>query len=122
MFPDIEKLVHAYLSGQITERVCTELDPDFAVPVVQIYRIAGEDRDYALDHPMVDVDAYAASRGQAMDLARQVQSLLRFSIVNQVTTFGVVTHSRTVVGPRILPYEDTTKRRASATYALAAHQ
>lgn len=127
MFPDVEILLIAYLKAQTGHRVVTDLPTGdaltAALPVIRVTRVSGEESDYRLDHPIVDVDVFAADRGGASTLARQVQDLLRNHLPYEdaVQPTGVVTAVGTVVGPRWLPDSNTNLRRFQASYEITLH-
>lgn len=127
MFPDIEILVIAYLKAQTGKKVVTDLPTGdaltTALPVIRVTRTAGEDRDYKLDHPIIDVDVFAANRSEASALSRQVLDLLRNHLPYEgsVQPAGVVTSVDTVVGPRWLPDSNTNLRRFQASYEISVH-
>lgn len=127
MFPDIEILLVAYLKAQTGKRVVTDLPASdklaAALPLYRVTRVAGEDRDYKLDHPIVDVDTYAADRAAASLLARQAHDFLcnHLSYEDSVQPTGVVTAVSTVVGPRWLPDTNPNLRRFQASYEVSLH-
>ena len=127
MFPDIEVLVIAYLKAETGQKVVTDLPAGdalaAALPVIRVTRVSGEDSDYRLDHPIIDVDVFAATRADASTLSRQVQDLLRnhLPFEDAVQPTGVVTAVGTVVGPRWLPDSNTNLRRFQASYEITVH-
>lgn len=127
MFPDIEVLVIAYLKAKTGRRVVTDLPAadalTQALPLYRVTRTSGEDSDYKLDHPIIDVDAFAATRAEASQLSRAALDLLRnhLPFEDAVQPTGVVTSVGTVVGPRWLPDSNTNLRRFQASYEITVH-
>lgn len=127
MLPDIEILVIAYLKAQTGTRVVTDLPAAdklaAALPLYRVTRVAGEDRDYKLDHPIVDIDSFAVDRAGASLMARQAHDLLcnHLPYEDSVQPTGVVTAVSTVVGPRWLPDSNTNLRRFQASYEITDH-
>lgn len=125
VFPDIELLVVTYLAGKTGETTVTELPAnlDSILPVIRVTRISGTETDFKLDHPVVDVDVFAADRTGAQNLAAQVRSYLRFDLPTAGTKqpAGVVTSVATINAPRWLPDSNTNLRRYNASYLIVAH-
>src|SRR5699024_1548307 len=69
-WPDVEKLVIAHLNAALSVRVATNLPANVeSLPgFVRVSRGPGSD-DGITDEPLVDVEAFAPSRGAAADLA-----------------------------------------------------
>lgn len=132
-FPSIEQLLVAQLKPAVGVHVLTELPHDFEnpdgsvdlLPVIQVERISGADLDPRLDRPIVDIDCYGPDRATAQDLAEHVRAWLRFELPGTVVPYGdhhvVVTRTRTVVGPRLLPHANPAVRRYQANYEIALH-
>jgi hypothetical protein len=127
MFPDIEILIVAYLKAKTARRVVTDLpagdDLTSKLPLYRVTRVSGEDQDYKLDRPIIDLDAFAADRATASLMSRQALDLLRNHLPyeDSVQPTGVVTSVDTVVGPRWLPDSNTNLRRFQASYEIILH-
>jgi hypothetical protein len=127
VFPDVEILVIAYLKAKMNRRVVTDLPAGdalaAALPIFRVARVSGEDQDYKLDRPIIDVDVFAATRSDASTLSRQAQTWLRQHLPyeDSVQPTGVVTSVDTVVGPRWLPDTNTNLRRFGASYEVTLH-
>lgn len=126
MFPDVEVLLVAYLAAaDPSARVLTDLPDDLesVLPVWQVRRVSGADRDYKLDRPIVDIDTWAADRTTAAQRAHQAHALLRGDLphLHAVQPSGVVTSVETIAGPRWLPDPNTNLRRYSASYEICVH-
>jgi hypothetical protein len=127
VFPDIEVLLVAYLKAKTGKRVVTDLpaanDLASALPVIRVTRVSGEDQNYRLDQPIVDIDVFAATRGEASTLSRQAQAWLRQHLPyeDSIQSTGVVTAVDTVVGPRWLPDSNANLRRFGASYEVTLH-
>lgn len=119
-FADIEIALVAYLSSQFPlASVCTELPAAFGVPTIHIQKVGGSNADPVLSHPVVDVDVYAATRGEAFSLSLQVENLIQYDLMTRTDLPGaVVTGGRVDISPRWLPYDDTSKRRVSGMYTI----
>lgn len=127
MFPDIEILIVAYLKAKTGKRVVTDLpagdDLMSKLPLYRVTRVSGEDQDYKLDRPIIDLDVFAANRETASLMSRQALDLLRNHLPYEdaVQPTGVVTSVGTVVGPRWLPDANTNLRRFQASYEIVLH-
>lgn len=127
MFPDVEILIVAYLKAKTGKRVVTDLpagdDLMSKLPLYRVTRVSGEDQDYKLDRPIIDLDVFAADRATASLMSRQALDLLRNHLPREdsVQPTGVVTSVDTVVGPRWLPDANTNLRRFQASYEIVLH-
>lgn len=131
-FESIEKLLVAWLPDHTSgAHVLTELPHNFQdensptqlLPVVAIDRISGAELTASpmLDRPVVDVDVYAGSRGQAQDIAEQIRHAFVWLLPGQRIGGSVVTRVRTIVAPRVLPHANRLVRRYSANYEFLLH-
>jgi hypothetical protein len=123
-FADVETLLVGWLSPHLGGmRVVTDTPSNLAniLPVVQVTRFGGSDRQVALDVANVDIDTYAASRHGAAELAERVRYALLFILPGQNNDGVVVTRTDTIVGPSWRAYENTALRRFGATYQLTLH-
>lgn len=119
----IEPLLIAWLTQDLTVEVTTETPPNLEarVPLIQVARIYGHDDGYRLDHPAVDVTAFATDRLTAARLAgRARESLLRLWRHGAFQE-AVVTDVTISTAPRWLPYDNLAVRRYVATYHLTTH-
>jgi hypothetical protein len=124
MFPDVEKTLVSYLSGQLANtRVCTETPADMlsVLPVVQVQRVSGADDGFRLDSPAVDVSVYASTRDDASSVSQTILGLFSGDLRGKVVGTAVVTGVKTIAGPRWLPYDDTNVRRYQASYQVFIH-
>ncbi len=131
-FASIEQLLVAWLPPRIGGvHVLTELPHDFQnadgpidlLPVVAVDRISGAELDASpmLDRPVVDVDVYAADRGQAQQIAEQIRHAFRWELSGQRVNGNVFTRTRTIVAPRLLPHANRRIRRYSGNYEFLLH-
>lgn len=132
-FPSIEQFLVTHLKPAVGVHVLTELPNDFQdpdgpvdlLPVIAVDRISGADLDWRMDRPIVDIDCYGPDRAVAQDIAERVRSWIRYVVVGQPLRLGdhgvVVTRTRTVVGPRLLPHANERVRRYQANYEFALH-
>lgn len=123
---DVELLVIQWLQGQLGSGfvVRDELDNTLLneLPTVQVERLsAGGDDGFRVDQALVDVNVYAATRGQAVDVAIQVRGLLLASLPGSTTGGAVVGRVGTISAPAARPYENTGLRRVGATYEIYSH-
>jgi hypothetical protein len=125
IWPDVEIELVAWLSAQRGSgvRVLTELPADLGdvLPAVQVQRVGGDDDTFRLDRALVDVDVYAASRGDASTLARQVRDDLVMRLRGSSTVGAVFGLVATVSAPQWRPYENINLRRLGATYEVYFH-
>lgn len=123
---DVELLVIQWLQAQLGSSVVVrdELDNNLLneLPTVQVERIpAGGDDGFRLDHALVDIDVYAATRSGAVALAAQIRGLLLGALPGSTATGAVVGRVGTISAPGARPYENTGLRRVGATYEIYSH-
>ncbi|KOU30225.1 hypothetical protein ADK53_28855 [Streptomyces sp. WM6373] len=123
---DVELLVIQWLQGQLGSSVVVrdELDNNLLdeLPTVQVQRLpAGDDDGFRLDRALVDIDVYAATKGDATNLAAEIRGLLLAELPGSQTGGAVVGRVRTEAAPGVRPYENTGLRRIGATYSLYSH-
>ncbi|MFF4530768.1 hypothetical protein ACFY1P_16025 [Streptomyces sp. NPDC001407] len=125
MWPDAEAALVAWLAPHLGVRVCTDTPADLAdaVPLVRLHRIGGRDDGFRLDHALVDVDAFAATRADAVALATRTRAVLVGSLPGSVvrTPAAVFTAASTVSAPSWRPWENPGVIRIGATYAVRLH-
>lgn len=119
---DVEVLLIGWLQQHLGAGVVVrdELDNELGneLPTVQVQRVGGSDDGFRLDRALVDVDVYAATRGEATTLAAVVRGLLLTVLAGSATATGVVGAVRTLSAPAARPYENTALRRIGATYEM----
>lgn len=92
------------------------------LPTIQVQRLpAGGDDGFRVDRALVDVDVYAATRGEAIDLALLVRGWLLTQLRGLATSRAQYGRVSSSPPPAIRPYENTGLRRAGATYEIYSH-
>lgn len=92
------------------------------LPTIQVQRLpAGSDDGFRVDRALVDVDVYAATRGDAIALALRVRGWLLTQLRGSSTARAQYGRVRSSPPPAIRPYENTGLRRAGATYEIYSH-
>ncbi|MEU3355274.1 hypothetical protein [Streptomyces sp. NPDC037389] len=127
-WPDAEAALVAWLPGLLDgARVCTDTPADLeaALPLVRLYRSGGTDDGFRLDVATVEVDAFAATRAEAVHLATRVRSLLLEALPGTTAvpaTGGVVfTACSTIAAPAVRPWANSAVVRVGATYTVRLH-
>lgn len=123
---DIEVLLIGWLQQQLGGGVVVrdELDNNLLneLPTVQVLDVpGGGDDGIRLDRPVVDINAYAATRGEARALCQQVRALLLTELQGAMAGGAVIGRISTVSGPAVRPYENTNLRRCGATFQIHFH-
>ncbi|MFJ5785324.1 hypothetical protein [Streptomyces hydrogenans] len=123
---DIELVLIQWLQAKAGPDVVVrdELDNSLLneLPTIQVQRVpAGGDDGYRLDRAFVDVDVYAATRGEAITRAIEVRGWLLADLPGAVSGGAVFGRVTTTSPPAIRPYENTALRRAGATYQIYSH-
>jgi len=122
---DVELEVIVWLQQRLGAGVVVrdELDNNLAdeLPTVQVQRVGGGDDSFRLDRALVDVDVYAATRADAIQLAAVVRGLLLRELSGSQTDTAVVGRVLTISAPIQRPYENTALRRIGATYQIHVH-
>ncbi|MFD8577398.1 hypothetical protein ACFV1H_18945 [Streptomyces virginiae] len=123
---DVELLLIQWLQARLGSGVVVrdELDNNLLdeLPTVQVQRLPGGDDDgFRLDRALVDIDVYAATKGDATELAAEIRGLLLTDLPGSETGGAVVGRVRTEAAPGVRPYENTGLRRIGATYSLYSH-
>ncbi|MFF5642936.1 hypothetical protein [[Kitasatospora] papulosa] len=123
---DIELDLIQWVQGKVGPAVVVrdEVDNNLLaeLPTIQVQRLpAGDDDSFRLDRALVDVDVYAASRGEALDLAGRVRAWLLLELRGAKTSRAQYGRIRSSPPPAIRPYENTGLRRAGATYEIYSH-
>lgn len=92
------------------------------LPTVQVQRLpAGGDDGFRLDRALVDVDVYAATRAQAIQIAGQIRGWLLTELSGSRTSRAVYGRITSSPPPGARPYENTGLRRIGATYQIYSH-
>lgn len=121
---DVEVLLIGWLQEQLGDGIVVrdELDNRLLeeLPTVQVERVGGTDDGLRLDRALVDIDVYAATRGDAADLAAIIRGLL-LRLPGLTVAGAVVGRVRTESAPAARPYENTGLRRVGGTYSLYLH-
>ncbi|MGY1439534.1 DUF3168 domain-containing protein [Streptomyces reniochalinae] len=123
---DVELELIGWLQQRLGDQVVVrdELDNELAkqLPTVQVQRVpAGSDDGLRLDRALVDVDVYAATRGDAIALAAAIRGLLLAELRGSRTAGAVWGRISSNPPPAIRPYENTALRRCGATYQMFVH-
>lgn len=122
---DVELLLIGWLQQRLGSGVVVrdELDNNLLqeLPTVQVQRVGGSDDSFRLDRALTDIDVYAATRGDALDLAATVRGLLLAELAGSTTATAVVGGITTISAPVQRPYENTALRRIGATYQIHVH-
>jgi hypothetical protein len=101
-----------------------ELDNNLAneLPTIQVQQIPGGDDDgLRLARMLVDIDVYAASRADAITLARDVHAWVTGELRGSTGTSIVIGRTAALALPAPRPYENTALRRVGATYEFFCH-
>lgn len=92
------------------------------LPTIQVEQIPGGDDDgLRLSRAFVDINVYAATRGDAFTLANQVHAWLTGELRGTTTAVAVFGRISAMTLPAIRDYENTGLRRVGATYQLFLH-
>ncbi|WP_306317205.1 MULTISPECIES: hypothetical protein [unclassified Streptomyces] len=122
---DIEAALIAAATPRFPSAVVRdELDNNLLdeLPTIQVEQIpGGEDDGLRLARALVDINVYAATRGDAFALANQVHAWLTGELRGSTTSMAVFGRIGAVTLPAVQPYENTGLRRVGATYELFFH-
>lgn len=92
------------------------------LPTVQVQRIpAGSDDGFRLDRALVDIDVYAATRGNAIALALLIRGWLMTELAGSKTGRAVYGRITSSPPPGVRPYENPGLRRVGAIYQIYSH-
>ncbi|MEV4783976.1 hypothetical protein AB0K53_00730 [Streptomyces tuirus] len=92
------------------------------LPTIQINQIpAGDDDGVRLARMLVDIDVYAATRADAITLAREVHTWVTGELRGSHSSTLVISRTGAVTLPAIRPYDNTALRRVGATYEIFCH-
>jgi hypothetical protein len=101
-----------------------ELDNDLVneLPTIQITQIpGGGDDGVKLARMIVDIDVYAATRADAITLARDVHTWVTGELRSSVSADLVIGRTGCLALPARRPYENPGLRRVGATYEIFCH-
>jgi hypothetical protein len=92
------------------------------LPTIQINQLpAGDDDGIRLGRMLVDIDVYAATRVDAIALARDVHEWVTGELRGSHGPTVVFGRTGALALPAIRPYENTGLRRVGATYEIFCH-
>ncbi|GLP64337.1 hypothetical protein TUSST3_09570 [Streptomyces sp. TUS-ST3] len=92
------------------------------LPTIQIRQIpAGDEDGLKLARMLVDIDVYAATRADAITLAREVHSWVTGELRGSTSDTAVIGRTGALTLPAERDYENTALRRIGATYAIFCH-
>lgn len=91
------------------------------VPLIRCVRFGGGDDVITIDKPVLDIEAFAADRDSAFELAELIRSDFRLRLPGYHTAAGTVAAVRTLIGPGWRPYDNTNVVRVGASYEVAIH-
>lgn len=131
-FPNIEDAVYKTLERDLPgyedddPRMGSEFPDQITeelLPFIRVERIGGA-RMRLSDHPIVDIDVLAKTRGEARLVSEAISSLLfRYPGMVVVGTRGVKFDSvECLRSPTRAPYDDDTVRRYGATYQISVRR
>lgn len=92
------------------------------LPTIQVEQIpAGSDDGIRLARFLVDVNVYAATRGDAFTLAREVHAWITGALRGSTSPTAVIGRTGCLALPAVRPYENTGLRRVGGTYEIFCH-
>jgi len=92
------------------------------LPTIQVQRVpGGGDDGFRVDWALVDIDVYAATRGEAINLAKSVRGWLITELRGSQTDRAVYGRITSSPPPAVRPYENTGLRRVGAVYQIYSH-
>ena len=92
------------------------------LPTIQIQQIpAGDEDGLKLARMLVDIDVYAASRADAIALAREVHDWVTRELRGTAGGTAVIGRTGALALPAARDYENTALRRVGATYVVFCH-
>lgn len=92
------------------------------LPTIQINQIPGGDDDgIRLARMLIDINVYAATRADAIGLARDVHQWVTGELRGSSTDSLVIGGTGALTLPAVRPYENTALRRVGATYEIFCH-
>jgi hypothetical protein len=128
VYPSVELLLAQWGAARFAPHRClteTPADLQEQLPLIRFTRFGGTDDVLTLDQAHVDADVYAATWGEADDLARLVRVALRTELVGQSVTTGsgtaVIARVGTIAAPARRPTADPNLHRSGASYQIVTH-
>jgi hypothetical protein len=92
------------------------------LPTIQIQQVpAGDDDGLLLGRMFVDINVYAATRADALALAREVHDWVTRELRGTSSDTTVIGRTGGLTLPAVRDYENTALRRAGATYVIFCH-
>lgn len=92
------------------------------LPTIQIEQIpGGGDDGLKLSRPIVDINVYAATRADAIALAREVHDWVTGELRGSSGDSLVIGRTGCLSLPAVRPYENTSLRRVGGTYEIFCH-
>ena len=92
------------------------------LPTIQIQQVpAGSEDGMRLARMLVDIDVYAATRVDAIGLAREVHDWVTREVRGSTSSTAVIGRTAALALPAARPYENTALRRVGATYEIYCH-
>ncbi|MDQ0809811.1 hypothetical protein QFZ63_001525 [Streptomyces sp. B3I7] len=92
------------------------------LPTIQVQQVpAGSEDGLRLARMIVDIDVYAATRVDAISLAREVHDWVTREVRGSTSSTAVIGRTGALALPAARPYENTALRRVGATYEIYCH-
>ncbi|MEU1497251.1 hypothetical protein [Streptomyces sp. NPDC005732] len=92
------------------------------LPTIQFEQIpGGGDDGLKLSRPIVEVNVYAATRADAIALAKDVHDWLTRELRGTASDTAVIGRTGCLSLPAIRPYENTAVRKVGATFEIFCH-
>ncbi|MFJ7998938.1 hypothetical protein ACIQ7D_17580 [Streptomyces sp. NPDC096310] len=92
------------------------------LPTIRVQQVpGGGDDGLKLARFLVDIDVFAATRGDAITLARQVHDWVTSELRGSTSSAAVIGRVAALSLPASRPYENVTLRRVGATYEIFCH-
>lgn len=123
--PDIELELITRCTARFPDAVVRdELDNNLLaeLPTIQIQQIpGGGDDGLLLSRPIVDINTYGATRGEAIALARDVHAWVTSELRGSAGGTLVIGRTGCLSLPAERPYDNTALRRVGGTYEFFCH-
>ncbi|MFI8872498.1 hypothetical protein [Streptomyces sp. NPDC055243] len=123
---DVELEVIQWLQAKFGDDVVVRDETDNnlldELPTVQVQRVpAGGDDGFRLDRAFIDIDVYAATRGEAIALSATIRGWLMTELAGSATESAVFGRIQSNPPPAARSYENTALRRVGGTYQIYSH-
>lgn len=124
---DAENALASWLRAAASpSKVVTETPANLAAGTYRIARIGGRDDSIVIDRARIDIEFFGANRAAARQGAEVARSLVLTSLLGQTLTdsggaTGVVVGTSTEAAPVVVPYANTSLRRAVTTVRVDIH-